>query len=58
MTKDNNKEKVPENSSMAKNLEEMKELGKQMERMKTSKELEEETGKKSDPVQFKGKEQS
>ncbi|WP_170110139.1 hypothetical protein [Peribacillus acanthi] len=58
MTKDIKKEKVPENSSMAKNMEEMKELGKEMERMKTEKELEKETGKNSDPDQFNKKEHS
>ncbi|WP_205439659.1 hypothetical protein [Peribacillus alkalitolerans] len=58
MTKDGKKEKVPENSSMAKNMKEMKVLGKEMDRMKTGKELEQETGKMSDPLQFKVKEQS
>ncbi|PCD06038.1 hypothetical protein CMV16_19990 [Peribacillus simplex] len=33
------KEHVPENSSMAKDYEEMKELGKQMENQRTNEEL-------------------
>lgn len=45
------KESVPENSSMAKDLEEVKELGKQMEQMSTNKELKEEKDLFSDPVQ-------
>lgn len=44
-------EQTPENSSMAANLEEMKILGKQMENRRTNKELEEEYGKKPDPIQ-------
>jgi hypothetical protein len=44
-------EQTPENSSMAANLEEMKNLGKQMENRRTNKELEEEYGKKPDPIQ-------
>ncbi|MCK1993178.1 hypothetical protein [Peribacillus muralis] len=35
------KEHVPENSSMAKDFEEMKELGKQMENQRTNEELKE-----------------
>lgn len=41
MTKDIKKENVPENSSMAKDFEEMKELGKQMENLRTNEELKE-----------------
>jgi hypothetical protein len=35
------KEQVPENSSMAKDFEEMKDLGKQMEHLRTNEELKE-----------------
>ncbi|WP_019244025.1 MULTISPECIES: hypothetical protein [Bacillus] len=48
-----NKDFVPENSSMAKDLEEVKELGKQMEQMETAKELREEKDLISDPIQEK-----
>ncbi|MDQ0219877.1 hypothetical protein [Peribacillus cavernae] len=41
MDKELKKEHVPENSSMAKDLEEMKDLGKQMEHLRTNKELKE-----------------
>lgn len=41
---------IPKNSSMATNLEEVKNLGKQMENMKTNKELLAED-KQPDPVQ-------
>lgn len=42
MSKEESKrEHVPENSSMAKDLDEMKELGKQMERQRTNEELKE-----------------
>jgi hypothetical protein len=44
------KSNVPQNSSMAKNMEEMKNLGKQIEQMKTNEELKEEN-KIPDPQQ-------
>lgn len=40
----------PENGSMATNMEEVKQLGKQMDRMRDNKELEEDN-RVSDPVQ-------
>ncbi|WP_169816025.1 hypothetical protein [Peribacillus kribbensis] len=43
-------EPVPENSSMASNLAEMKNLGKQMENMRSNEELVR-YGKRPDPVQ-------
>ncbi|PLT29128.1 hypothetical protein [Peribacillus deserti] len=43
-------EQVPENSSMARNLKEMKFLGKQMENMRSNEELGT-YGKHPDPVQ-------
>ncbi|CAH0344189.1 MULTISPECIES: hypothetical protein [unclassified Bacillus (in: firmicutes)] len=39
MAKEIKKDHVPENSSMAKDFEEMKELGKQMENLRTNEEL-------------------
>ncbi|SFA81625.1 MULTISPECIES: hypothetical protein [unclassified Bacillus (in: firmicutes)] len=42
---------TPENSSMAPNLEEMENLGKQMENRRTNQELKEDYGKKPDPIQ-------
>lgn len=45
------KNDVPENSSMAKNMEEVKELGREMNRMLTNKELKEEKDLDSDPKQ-------
>lgn len=44
------KDYVPENSSMAKNLEEVKALGQQMEQMNTNQELQE-MGLQPDPMQ-------
>ncbi|OIK12102.1 hypothetical protein BIV59_09970 [Bacillus sp. MUM 13] len=44
------KDYVPENSSMAQNLEEMKDLGKQMEHLRTNEELKE-WGKRPGTVQ-------
>ncbi|WP_409304433.1 hypothetical protein [Peribacillus sp. SCS-155] len=41
MAKEVKKNEVPENSSMASNLEEMKDLGKQMENLRTNEELKE-----------------
>ncbi|MBM7694228.1 hypothetical protein JOC77_003672 [Peribacillus deserti] len=43
-------DQVPENSSMARNLAEMKNLGKQMENMRSNEELIS-YGKSPDPVQ-------
>ncbi|WP_080847725.1 hypothetical protein [Cytobacillus gottheilii] len=42
----------PRNSSMAENVEEMKNLGNQMENLRTNKELKEDQ-KIPDPVQYK-----
>ncbi|KAB2331071.1 hypothetical protein ACQCT6_05645 [Cytobacillus gottheilii] len=42
----------PRNSSMAENVEEMKNLGNQMENLRTNKELKEDQ-KVPDPVQYK-----
>ncbi|MFS0784728.1 hypothetical protein [Bacillus sp. 1P06AnD] len=42
---------VPENSSMASDMEEVQELGKQMDRMETGQELKKEHDLYSDPVQ-------
>ncbi|WP_370296712.1 hypothetical protein [Rossellomorea marisflavi] len=47
-----NHEQEPENGSMAGNMEEMEQLGKQMERLRTNEELKEDK-KQPDPVQFK-----
>jgi hypothetical protein len=41
MSKDIKRDHVPENSSMARNMEEMKDLGKQMEHLRTNEELRE-----------------
>lgn len=49
--KSSEKNDVPENSSMAKNMEEVKELGREMDRMLTNKELKEEKDLDSDPKQ-------
>ncbi|MDP4162845.1 MAG: hypothetical protein Q8906_11595 [Bacillota bacterium] len=51
MVKELDKNYVPKNSSMAPNIEEMENLGKQMENRRTGEELKEEYGKKSDPIQ-------
>ena len=45
------KNDVPENSSMAKDMEEVKELGREMERMLTNKEIKEVQKLESDPKQ-------
>lgn len=45
------KNAVPDNSSMARNWQEVKELGRQMDEMLTDKELEGKQGLKSDPQQ-------
>ncbi|MFD0048623.1 hypothetical protein ACFVHQ_04725 [Actinomycetes bacterium NPDC127524] len=53
------KDYVPENSSMAQNLEEMKDLGKQMEHLRTNEELNEELkewGKRPGTVQHESEE--
>ncbi|WP_419884095.1 hypothetical protein ACN6MY_06550 [Peribacillus sp. B-H-3] len=49
------KDYVPENSSMAQNLEEMKDLGKQMEHLRTNEELKE-WGKRPGTVQHESEE--
>ncbi|WP_162829842.1 hypothetical protein [Neobacillus bataviensis] len=52
MKKRNDEElKSADNSSMAQNLEEVKELGKQMKKAKTGTELKEERNKTQDPLQ-------
>jgi len=43
--------KSADNSSMAQNLDEVKELGKQMKKAKTGTELKEERNKTQDPLQ-------
>jgi hypothetical protein len=53
--KELDKDFVPRNSSMAENVEEMHNLGKQMEHLRTGEELEED-GKHPDPIQYKEKE--
>jgi hypothetical protein len=50
--KELDKDFVPRNSSMAENVEEMHNLGKQMEHLRTGEELEED-GKHPDPIQYK-----
>lgn len=54
-----NKKRIDEviNGSMAPDLEEMKELGKSMDKMKTNQELNEK-GLESDPIQEKPEEES
>ncbi len=52
MTKDSvNNERVPENSSMAKDMEEVEMLSKQMNKMPTNEELKRERNLDSDPKQ-------
>ncbi len=46
-----NHDNVPDNSSMARNMEEMADLGKQMDKMSTNKELKEDRNLSSDPLQ-------
>ncbi|AGX03128.1 MULTISPECIES: hypothetical protein [Bacillaceae] len=53
--KELDKDFVPRNSSMAENVEEMHNLGKQMEHLRTGEELEED-GKQPDPIQYKDNE--
>ena len=54
ITKDSvSNESVPENSSMAKDLEEVEMLSKQMDKMPTNKELKRERDLESDPKQDK-----
>ncbi|MCP3741702.1 hypothetical protein [Rossellomorea sp. BNER] len=43
---------VPDNGSMAPNMEDMENLGKQMENLRTNEELEEDH-KQPDPVQYR-----
>ncbi|WP_170843742.1 hypothetical protein [Mesobacillus persicus] len=52
MKKELDKDYTPKNSSMANTVEEMKNLGKQMENLRTNKELKEDN-KIPDPVQRK-----
>ncbi|PWW27938.1 hypothetical protein DFO73_107252 [Cytobacillus oceanisediminis] len=49
--KELDKNYTPTNSSMAENVEEMKNLGNQMENLRTNKELKEEYSKYPDPIQ-------
>ncbi|MFK9091515.1 hypothetical protein [Bacillus salipaludis] len=49
--KKNEKLKSADNSSMAQNFDEVKELGKQMKKAKTGTELKEERNKTQDPLQ-------
>jgi hypothetical protein len=51
--KELDKNYTPTNSSMAENVEEMKNLGNQMENLRTNKELKEEYSKYPDPIQNK-----
>ncbi|NKE05536.1 MULTISPECIES: hypothetical protein [Mesobacillus] len=46
------KDYVPKNSSMARNEEEIEDLGKQMEHRRTGEELKEDYDKVPDPIQF------
>lgn len=46
------KDYVPKNSSMARNEEEIKNLGKQMEHRRTGEVLKEEYDKVPDPIQY------
>ncbi|WLR54075.1 hypothetical protein LC048_16480 [Mesobacillus subterraneus] len=50
--KDLPKDYVPKNSSMARNEEEIEDLGKQMENQRTGEVLKEEYDKVPDPIQF------
>ncbi|RDU35270.1 hypothetical protein DRW41_19350 [Neobacillus piezotolerans] len=49
------KDYQPENGSMAPDMDDIKNLGKQMENRRTGKELKEEYGKKPDPIQHEKK---
>ncbi|GLB58694.1 hypothetical protein [Cytobacillus sp. NCCP-133] len=53
--KELDKDYTPRNSSMAENVEEMENLGKQMENLRTNKELKEDYEKYPDPIQNKKK---
>ncbi|WP_264736709.1 hypothetical protein [Cytobacillus firmus] len=53
--KELDKDYTPRNSSMAENIEEMENLGKQMENLRTNKELKEDYDKYPDPIQNKNK---
>ncbi|WP_102261636.1 hypothetical protein [Mesobacillus jeotgali] len=50
--KDLPKDYVPKNSSMARNEEEIEDLGKQMEHRRTGEVLKEDYDKVPDPIQF------
>lgn len=52
MTKDLPRHYKPANGSMAPNEEEMEHLGKQMENLRTNKELKSEYDKQPDPIQY------
>ncbi|KON89654.1 hypothetical protein AF332_24425 [Sporosarcina globispora] len=49
---------TPRNSSMAENIEEMENLGKQMENLRTNKELKEDYDKYPHPIQNKTKDKN
>ncbi|MBN8198898.1 hypothetical protein DFO70_107372 [Cytobacillus firmus] len=56
--KELDKDYTPRNSSMAENIEEMENLGKQMENLRTNKELKEDYDKYPDPIQHKNKDKN
>lgn len=56
--KELDKNYTPRNSSMAENIEEMENLGKQMENLRTNKELKEDYDKYPDPIQYKNKDKN
>ncbi|MCC3645089.1 MULTISPECIES: hypothetical protein [Bacillaceae] len=56
--KELDKDYTPRNSSMAENIEEMENLGKQMENLRTNKELKEDYDKYPDPIQSKNKDKN
>ncbi|MBG9589802.1 hypothetical protein [Cytobacillus firmus] len=56
--KELDKDYTPRNSSMAENIEEMENLGKQMENLRTNKELKEDYDKYPDPIQNKSKDKN
>ncbi|MGV3264292.1 hypothetical protein [Cytobacillus pseudoceanisediminis] len=56
--KELDKNYTPRNSSMTENIEEMENLGKQMENLRTNKELKEDYDKYPDPIQHKNKDKN
>jgi hypothetical protein len=56
--KELDKNYTPRNSSMAESIEEMENLGKQMENLRTNKELKEDYNKYPDPIQHKNKDKN